>query len=92
MRQLMAFLCEIPPDLVKVRYTATLIIGRYAFWLVERPHILLPLLNYVIQGFEIPDVCRYLLGLGRDGTGWDGMGRDGIGCNDVLAFCLCVGF
>ncbi len=59
--QLMAFLCEIPPDLVKVRYTATLIIGRYAFWLVERPHILLPLLNYVIQGFEIPDVCGFIV-------------------------------
>ena len=48
--QLMAFLCDIPVALGKVRYTATLIIGRYAFWLVKRPHILEPLLTYVTQG------------------------------------------
>ena len=52
----MAFLRDIPVALGKVRYTATLIIGRYAFWLVKRPHILESLLNYVTQGLADPQV------------------------------------
>jgi hypothetical protein len=45
-------LCQLPADLHAVRYTATLIVGRYAFWLSARPDMLVPLLQYVVQGLN----------------------------------------
>ena len=52
----MAFLCQLPAELSRVRYTATLIIGRYAFWLAKRPDMMVPLMQYVVQGLNFPDV------------------------------------
>lgn len=40
----------------QLRYTATLIIGRYADWIAHHPDFLKPLLEFVVVGMNIPEV------------------------------------
>lgn len=48
-------------DKIPVRYTATLIVGRYADWLHRNPSFISPLLKYVVQGLQHKDVRPYFI-------------------------------
>jgi transportin-3 len=43
-----------------LRYTATLIVGRYADWLNHHPNFIEPLLTFVVGGFKDKEVCCML--------------------------------
>ncbi|CAK9441719.1 uncharacterized protein LODBEIA_P55870 [Lodderomyces beijingensis] len=43
------------PEHPKVRYAATLVLGRYTEWTAKHPEYLEPQLNYITKGFEIGD-------------------------------------
>lgn len=43
------------PEHPKVRYAATLVLGRYTEWTSKNPEFLEPQLNYIIKGFEIEE-------------------------------------
>lgn len=49
---IMNFLIQLPEH-PKVRYAATLVLGRYTEWTSQHPDFLEPQLNYIIKGFEI---------------------------------------
>lgn len=49
---IMSFLVQLPEH-PKVRYAATLVLGRYTEWTAKNPGFLEPQLNYIIKGFEI---------------------------------------
>ncbi|KAK6457048.1 armadillo-type protein [Scheffersomyces xylosifermentans] len=49
---IMSFLVQLPEH-PKVRYAATLVLGRYTEWTSKNPEFLEPQLNYIIKGFEI---------------------------------------
>lgn len=40
------------PEHPKIRYAATLVLGRYAEWTAKNPEFLEPQLNYIIRGFD----------------------------------------
>ncbi|CUM63388.1 uncharacterized protein PRCAT00000962001 [Priceomyces carsonii] len=44
------------PEHPKVRYAATLVLGRYTEWTSKNPEFLEPQLNYIIKGFQLPDL------------------------------------
>lgn len=41
------------PEHAKIRYAATLVLGRYTEWTSKNPEFLEPQLNYIIKGFEV---------------------------------------
>ncbi|CAI5759829.1 unnamed protein product [Candida verbasci] len=49
---IMSFLVQLPEH-PKVRYAATLVLGRYTEWTANNPQFLEPQLNYITKGFEI---------------------------------------
>lgn len=49
---IMNFLIRLPEH-PKIRYAATLVLGRYTEWTSKNPHFLEPQLDYIIKGFEI---------------------------------------
>ena len=44
------------PEHPKIRYAATLVLGRYTEWTARHPDYLLPQLNYITSGFSESDV------------------------------------
>ncbi|GME96521.1 unnamed protein product [Ambrosiozyma monospora] len=48
---IMSYLVQLPEN-VKVRYAATLVLGRYTEWTAKHPEHLEEQLNYIITGFE----------------------------------------
>mmetsp|Transcript_6385 Transcript_6385/g.7995 ORF Transcript_6385/g.7995 Transcript_6385/m.7995 type:complete len:486 (+) Transcript_6385:1452-2909(+) len=48
----MNFLIQLPEH-AKIRYAATLVLGRYTEWTSKNPEFLEPQLNYIIKGFEV---------------------------------------
>lgn len=49
---IMSYLIQLPEH-PKIRYAATLVLGRYTEWTAKHPEFLEPQLNYIIKGFEI---------------------------------------
>lgn len=49
---IMTYLVQLPEH-PKLRYAATLVLGRYTEWTAHNPEFLEPQLNYIIKGFEI---------------------------------------
>lgn len=49
---IMKFLVQLPEH-PKIRYSATLVLGRYTEWTSKNPEYLEPQLNYIIKGFEL---------------------------------------
>lgn len=49
---IMNFLIQLPEH-PKIRYAATLVLGRYTEWTSKNPDFLEPQLNYIIKGFEV---------------------------------------
>ncbi|ODV78624.1 ARM repeat-containing protein [Suhomyces tanzawaensis NRRL Y-17324] len=49
---IMSYLVQLPEH-PKIRYSATLVLGRYTEWTSKNPQFLQPQLNYIIKGFEI---------------------------------------
>ncbi|KAI5964099.1 MTR10 [Candida pseudojiufengensis] len=49
---IMSFLVKLPEH-PKVRYAATLVLGRYTEWTSKHPEFLEPQLNYITKGFEV---------------------------------------
>ncbi|ORY83698.1 armadillo-type protein [Protomyces lactucae-debilis] len=43
------------PEHPKIRYAATLVLGRYTEWTARHPEVLLPQLNYITSGFKRTD-------------------------------------
>jgi transportin-3 len=43
------------PEHPKIRYAATLVLGRYTEWTARHPDVLLPQLNYITAGFKRAD-------------------------------------
>lgn len=50
--QIMNYLVQLPEN-PKVRYAATLVLGRYTLWTNEHPEFLQIELNYIIEGFKL---------------------------------------
>ncbi len=48
---IMGFLVQLPEH-PKIRYAATLVLGRYTEWTAKNPQYLEPQLNYIIAGFK----------------------------------------
>lgn len=48
---IMKYLIQLPEH-AKVRYSATLVLGRYTEWTAKNPEFLEPQLNYIIKGFQ----------------------------------------
>lgn len=51
---IMSYLIQLPEH-PKIRYAATLVLGRYTEWTAKHPEFLEPQLNYIIKGFEVAD-------------------------------------
>ncbi|RLV89122.1 mRNA transport regulator MTR10 [Spathaspora sp. JA1] len=51
---IMSFLMQLPEH-PKIRYAATLVLGRYSEWTSKNPQFLEPQLNYITKGFEVAD-------------------------------------
>ncbi|EMG46462.1 putative importin Mtr10p [Candida maltosa Xu316] len=51
---IMSYLVQLPEH-PKIRYAATLVLGRYTEWTSKHPDFLEPQLNYITKGFEIGD-------------------------------------
>ncbi|KAI5956481.1 MTR10 [Candida jiufengensis] len=49
---IMSYLVRLPEH-PKVRYAATLVLGRYTEWTAKHPEFLEPQLNYITKGFEV---------------------------------------
>ncbi|EGW32228.1 uncharacterized protein SPAPADRAFT_61310, partial [Spathaspora passalidarum NRRL Y-27907] len=49
---IMSFLVQLPEH-PKIRYAATLVLGRYSEWTSKNPQFLEPQLNYITKGFEV---------------------------------------
>jgi len=49
---IMTFLVQLPEH-PKIRYSATLVLGRYTGWTSKNSEFLEPQLNYIIKGFEV---------------------------------------
>jgi transportin-3 len=59
---IMSFLVQLPEH-PKIRYAATLVLGRYTAWTAKNPEFLEPQLNYIIKGFEVAnDASQPLVG------------------------------
>lgn len=54
---IMSYLVQLPEH-PKVRYAATLVLGRYTEWTAKNPQYLEPQLNYIIKGFELSDMGK----------------------------------
>ncbi|CAK7895109.1 mRNA transport regulator Mtr10p [[Candida] anglica] len=54
---IMTFLVQLPEH-PKIRYAATLVLGRYTEWTAKNPSFLEPQLNYIIKGFEGADLSK----------------------------------
>ncbi|CDR42968.1 CYFA0S10e04346g1_1 [Cyberlindnera fabianii] len=54
MPQIMELLVQLPEN-VKIRYAATLVLGRYTEWTSKHPEFLEKQLNYIINGFQASD-------------------------------------
>lgn len=54
----MMMVCTLPLDVPYLRYTGTLLVGRYCEWINAHPDTLPNLLNFVCQGFTHPEVVR----------------------------------
>ncbi len=52
--QIMELLVQLPEN-VKIRYAATLVLGRYTEWTAKHPEQLEKQLNYIINGFQAAD-------------------------------------
>lgn len=52
--QIMDLLVQLPEN-VKIRYAATLVLGRYTEWTAKHPDYLEKQLNYIINGFQAAD-------------------------------------
>ncbi|KAH3679591.1 hypothetical protein WICMUC_000823 [Wickerhamomyces mucosus] len=52
--QIMDLLIQLPEN-VKIRYAATLVLGRYTEWTSKHPEFLEKQLNYIINGFQFAD-------------------------------------
>lgn len=50
--QIMNYLVQLPEN-PKIRYAATLVLGRYTVWTSEHPEFLQIELNYIIEGFKL---------------------------------------
>lgn len=50
--QIMNYLIQLPEN-PKIRYAATLVLGRYTMWTQKHPEFLQIELNYIIEGFKI---------------------------------------
>lgn len=50
--QIMNYLIQLPEN-PKIRYAATLVLGRYTIWTSQHPDFLQLELNYIIEGFKI---------------------------------------
>jgi transportin-3 len=46
---------QLPQTNAKVRYSATLVVGRYTEWLSEHPEYIAKMMEYVIAGFSLGD-------------------------------------
>lgn len=46
---------QLPQSNTKVRYSATLVVGRYTEWLSEHPEYLPKMMDYVFSGFNVGD-------------------------------------
>lgn len=53
--QIMGMLLNLPEH-PKIRYAATLVLGRYTEWTARHPDYLVPQLNYITSGFQKEDV------------------------------------
>ncbi|KAG8202798.1 hypothetical protein GWM34_02430, partial [Candida africana] len=51
---IMSYLVQLPEH-PKIRYAATLVLGRYTEWTSKHPEFLEPQLNYITKGFEVAD-------------------------------------
>ncbi|KAK6465575.1 armadillo-type protein [Scheffersomyces coipomensis] len=49
---IMSFLIKLPEH-PKIRYAATLVLGRYSEWTAKNPQFLAPQITYIVKGFEI---------------------------------------
>lgn len=49
---IMRYLVQLPEH-PKIRYAATLVLGRYSEWTFKNPEFLEPQMNYIIRGFEV---------------------------------------
>ena len=49
---IMSLLVQLPEH-PKIRYAATLVLGRYTEWTAKNPEFLEPQLNYITKGFEV---------------------------------------
>jgi transportin-3 len=54
----MNLLPQLPPDIMTLRFTASAMIGKYAFWLAAHINHLQPLLPYLAEGLTHPDCAR----------------------------------
>ena len=52
--QIMSYLVQLPEN-PKIRYAATLVLGRYTLWTSAHPEFLQTELNYIIEGFKVVD-------------------------------------
>lgn len=52
--QIMNYLVQLPEN-PKIRYAATLVLGRYTTWTNQHPEFLQIELNYIIEGFKLDD-------------------------------------
>lgn len=53
--QIMNFLVQLPEN-PKIRYAATLVLGRYTIWTSQHPDFLQIELNYIIEGFKVENM------------------------------------
>ena len=56
---IMSYLVQLPEH-PKIRYAATLVLGRYTEWTSKHPEFLEPQLNYITKGFEVADKTTIL--------------------------------
>jgi transportin-3 len=54
----MNLLPQLPPDIMTLRFTASAMIGKYAFWLAAHANHLQPLLPYLAEGLTRPECAR----------------------------------